>query len=682
MFLKSVHPDDSLEKVILEQTPELVGLGITQGKLKSFIEHFGRHCLLILDGLDEHAMGSNDDVMKVIRHEKYINCNIFLTSRPHSTLNIKSHFDTIVSVEGFTRSEARKFAYCIVRDDKVVEQILDFNPTGGKKDVALCKCPILLSFICILVREKALDLSTATQPTGEIYARMVQCLYKKFTLRREIEFDVIEFTRVVGLVGKLAWATLSSHEPLFKRSIVEKAVGKDAFDYGFLIGNEDMIGDVKADILITFPHRSIQEFFGAFFFVLQLIEGKDIESILGASHTDPIFLKNPLFLHFIFWFLSESCGDEYFSLGNTRKACEILHFYIYDRIHRLLGTRRFTETFPALDFKKSLDTKDKINIEHFERMLKRFHQIKYLTAVNHDVDDAVDDWIFNHILPTCNALTVLTENESLHCVLPKLIKVNGSNVNILLSEKAYREGILTCLLQTAAQYNRKPAVYLFLTEGQRVHLSKILHQEMHQLHMVGISSVRMSQVIAAGKLVSATFLTHLSMIGRMAIHKTMLLAINKAVRKGNLPRLQSLCFRVADVISGSNDLFRGKAVLFNVTHLDFSICNVNKLRALYLALKNGLLPKLTSLAIRDHECSSSPPSENYFDCSRLNFTSLSVEDMTERSFRQLSKAISQSKLIHLMKLCLSAMQKENCDIRIIEPDKIPLLEHFCGLFKL
>ena len=103
VFLKSVHPNDTLEKVIITQRPELKGLGITPEKLESLIEHFGKRCLLILDGLDELASGGNINVLSVIKHEKYLNSNVLVTCRPHGTRDIKEHFDTIVSVQGFTQ---------------------------------------------------------------------------------------------------------------------------------------------------------------------------------------------------------------------------------------------------------------------------------------------------------------------------------------------------------------------------------------------------------------------------------------------------------------------------------------------------------------------------------------------------------------------------------------------------
>ena len=97
---------------------------------------------------------------------------------------------------------------------------------------------------------------------------MVQCLYKQFTIRRGIRYDVNKFAEVVGVVGKLAWDTLLSNNALFEKSRVHREVGEDAFHYGLMIGDQDLIGDVKSDICVTFLHRNIQEFFGTFFFVL------------------------------------------------------------------------------------------------------------------------------------------------------------------------------------------------------------------------------------------------------------------------------------------------------------------------------------------------------------------------------------------------------------------------------
>ena len=74
VFLKLVRPDDAIENVIIEQNPLLKGSGISQQKLNGVFQSFGNKCLLILDGLDEHAHGEhdnnltfNEDVLKIIK---------------------------------------------------------------------------------------------------------------------------------------------------------------------------------------------------------------------------------------------------------------------------------------------------------------------------------------------------------------------------------------------------------------------------------------------------------------------------------------------------------------------------------------------------------------------------------------------------------------------------------------
>ena len=479
LHLKFIHPDVTLESAMIEQIPELEGLHITPSKIESFLEHFGERCLLILDGLDEHALGSNKDVLKVLQHRKYLNCNIVLTSRPHSTSQIQQDFHTLIGIEGFTRGEARKFAMSIVQDEKTVEQIIDYNPTGDKQKIELCKCPILLSFMCILVRENAIDLANKAMPTGEIYTRMIQCLYKKFTIRRKIKYDDGECIQVVRLVGKIAWETLLLGYSLFDRSRVETDVGKEAFDYGFLIGNEDLIGDVKADILITFAHRSIQEFFGAFFFVLQLIAGKDIDSLLGDSHKDPIFMKNHLFLHFCFWFLTDRCNREYFPVLDMKTASNALYADILERIQStVLNPRNIAQKYPVINFVRP---NDEINAENFGRILEMLDKVQCLMFRH---DDPID-WILNHVQPDSDTLALIAVGDDLakseHNIFPEFSKSKENGLNIVLSGKACKAVILKCLLEKVVQWNRQPVVHLFLSEGNDLDLSEGLHRDMHEL---------------------------------------------------------------------------------------------------------------------------------------------------------------------------------------------------------
>ena len=79
--LKLVEQGESIENAILKQHGELQGLNVTEQKLSVMLELFGEKCLLILDGLDEHGLGKNTDVLKVIKNEKLLGCNIIVSSR-------------------------------------------------------------------------------------------------------------------------------------------------------------------------------------------------------------------------------------------------------------------------------------------------------------------------------------------------------------------------------------------------------------------------------------------------------------------------------------------------------------------------------------------------------------------------------------------------------------------------
>ena len=120
VVLKFVKPGEPIENVIMQQNPELVGLHISEQKLKVLLNGYNNRILIILDGLDEHRLGQNKDVLKIIKSKKLLDCSIVVSSRPHSVIEVEQHFPTIIRVEGFTETEATKFISNFFTDRKLL----------------------------------------------------------------------------------------------------------------------------------------------------------------------------------------------------------------------------------------------------------------------------------------------------------------------------------------------------------------------------------------------------------------------------------------------------------------------------------------------------------------------------------------------------------------------------------
>ena len=314
VFLKMVKPSDVLENVIIQQMPSSVVGDLTKAKLRAMLETFGSRCLLILDGYDEHD-GFNDHVRKIVENKSLDKCHIILSSRPHSVIDIERYFTTVVSVKGFSPKMAHKFAFRILRKEEnvahKVSAVLSFNPISIGKRVPLCSCPILLSFISLLVREQSIDLTTDSITFGEIYTKMTHCLFTKYSKRKGIKDPHNEyFANVLFDIGKIALRTLTGN-PVLKRSEITDTIGPFAFDYGLLIGQEDCNQSIATTegLLITFSHRSLQEFLGSFNFTKSLTLGESITNMVALDDQSPVFMVNPLFLHFCLWFLLSNQTD-------------------------------------------------------------------------------------------------------------------------------------------------------------------------------------------------------------------------------------------------------------------------------------------------------------------------------------------------------------------------------------
>ena len=608
VFLKFVKPGDFIEDAIIQQTPVLEGMKITARKLASILDRFGPECLLILDGLDECAIGQNNQVHKIITGAKFLNCNVILTSRPHSTREFEIYFDTIVSVEGFTLSEARKFASLIVCNQKKVESILKFNPAGERSDVRVHNVPILLSFLCLLVREEDIDLSDQTLTVGEIYTRMVRCLYKKFTIRKGIDYDDEAFVKLLNSLGKLALKTLLSENPLLRHSDVTKEVGSDAFDYGLLIGHEDgqrLIRDETADIFVTFPHRSILEFLGAFYFVMNFDATSPL--VQAAYHQ---CLNNPLFLQFCLWFMMRS--GKYFTFPEGTGIYESLNHYIAKEIDDVKVD--FIQIgFPALNV--FLKNQDERVLRMFENVLEKCDKIKHIALTSEHPANSI-------LRPTFRSLSSITihhhgYNESAEQREENLTPMESP---LLFLQKWKQDDLLIHLkvgpnetlfdtfdlvLNLCAQYKRTPSLHLITSKSSSYPVQTLAQMVEKWNQEFSARFLALDLSYNSGKdLVGRLFDVQrqpFPLLSSLILHRCKLCLddfrrLAEASAEGMLPKLRDLD------ISWNSDLRPALTVLLgkgfpklNSLIAQFCCLNWRDLRSLAAANVAGKLPCLTTL---------------------------------------------------------------------------------------
>ena len=117
------------------------------------------------------------------------------------------------------------------------------------------------------------------------------------------------------------------------------------FDYGLLIGQDgfSLTRDMTVDVLVTFPHRSLQEFLGAFYFVLSLAKKQTVHCMGKAVDQ---FLKNRYSRNFVSVF-DESNG--FLNVIESSVACEVLSSCVSEPVNCVkVDFKELMTTYPVL----------------------------------------------------------------------------------------------------------------------------------------------------------------------------------------------------------------------------------------------------------------------------------------------------------------------------------------------
>ena len=544
---------------------------------------------MIIDGFDE-AAADNDEILKLLKGELFLQCNVLLTSRPYNIIDIQDHFHVRCDVLGFTLSNAREYVSMRFKNRRTVMEVIKFNSRNFMQSQGHCANPLILCAICFLVRHDQTDLLRLENVyIDEIYCRLFRCMYK--TKRKT--FDEDEFVDTLRKVGRLAWETLYSGEMFFQKAKVLADYGAKVFEFGFLVVHEDNITDETADISITFLHRSIQEFFGAFYFTRELHDTENMKSLLDGISENNQLLDSYSFLHFCIWFLKQTKYDLH--LNDKMHRYDNMTSYISSVIDVVdLNLAVLLDVHHAINVRYAANTKDGFILEFFGDVLSKCSKIKRLQLSNDDPISWVLDSMQDHLkhLSSVEIVSYLYGKFGFTFSPLSMPSSATDDLNIILP--AQESHILDKLLGQLSGIRKQLAVFLVPTAMEEcLNLSDFVRQNIRKLHII-CDDMNCCQIVTNRKLHQCPFLTHLS-LGGLPVNEGVLPALCEAVQQGTLPRFTHL-----SITGNTLQLRRKVSRLFEhqwptLRHLSLYACLLE--RSDIGVLSKQVLPNLTSLVL-------------------------------------------------------------------------------------
>ena len=304
--LKEVSKHHSLKDVIsCSNIFAMEDKSTTDGLLKYITDNQDK-VLLVFDGYDEYRCGRDSDIFKIFKGDKLRDCCVLITSRISRADDLReSRVLKLLRAEivGFSYSDISSYMKRKLGSDKDAENL--FFHLRINDLLALAKSPLLLLFLCILWKESHLESWPKTKT--DLYVQIVQTvLYHnqaKHSASASCDFrEVLDFKEILCEIGKVALDSLFNDDHVFDYKQLPPSVFCEESCFIGLLQVTKHIGKRRPAGLVSFMHKSVQEFLSAWFITYRCVIP---EGNLGPVETYAHTLEGCIALENVFKFV---CG--------------------------------------------------------------------------------------------------------------------------------------------------------------------------------------------------------------------------------------------------------------------------------------------------------------------------------------------------------------------------------------
>ena len=287
--LKEVSKCQSLKDVIrLSHVFAKEDKYMTEG-LVDYISNNQEKVLLIFDGYDQYRVGCTSEIYEIFHGNSLRNCCVLITTRISKADELRGGEQRHAEITGFSELDREDFMRRFLGSEEA-SNLRDH--LKRRKLNELAKVPLLLLFFCILwKRGQSKDFpKTKTSLYVNIVEFILNHSYNRQSLPRYVE--VTSFKEILSEIGQVALQSLLKDDHLFEYSQLSHSVLCDESVFIGLLQITDYSETLRPVGLVSFIHKSIQEFLAAWYITYRCIpEGRNLGEI-GVKMEECLALEN------------------------------------------------------------------------------------------------------------------------------------------------------------------------------------------------------------------------------------------------------------------------------------------------------------------------------------------------------------------------------------------------------
>ncbi|XP_022787144.1 uncharacterized protein LOC111327268 isoform X1 [Stylophora pistillata] len=269
-------------------------------QLLDYITNNQEEVLLVFDGYDEYRCGMNSEIYEIFRGKKLRNCCVLITTRTSKADDLLGEFKVVhAEITGFSFEERMTFMCKMLGGEtearELVQHLCDEELFG------LARVPLLLLFFCTLWKKGKSNSFPETKT--KLYYGIVQYVLdhsqRKGFPARFHKLD--KYKDILVEIGKVALECLLKDDHVFEFDQLSVSILCEESVFIGLLQVTEFSESLRPAGMVSFIHKSIQEFLAAWYITYKCVPEGDLGEIRDKART----LKDCRSLENVFQFI---CG--------------------------------------------------------------------------------------------------------------------------------------------------------------------------------------------------------------------------------------------------------------------------------------------------------------------------------------------------------------------------------------